>query len=205
MNIYPAFWRNSSSKMKRIYLIIFIFIIGFIITVIGSYIPVTGQAAQTRYNDVNQTLANNPTFAGRAEAIFQNNFIICLLMFIPILGPILGMGILFNTGLSLSAIAYVQDYPAWLGYLSLVLTPVFWLEFAAYSIAMAESIWLTRRLLQWRWLELKNTAILIGICAVVLVIGAVVETWLISIGLSNLQQRFYFLIISKLISKALTL
>jgi hypothetical protein len=60
---------------------------------------------------------------------------------------------------------------------------VFWLEFAAYSIAMAESIWLTRRLLQLRWNELKNTAIFIGICAAILIVGAVVETWLISIGI----------------------
>ena len=169
--------------MKRIYFISFIFAIGFIITVIGAFIPVTGQDAQTRYDEVNQTLQQNPTFLGRTAAIFQNNFLICLLMFIPILGPILGMGILFNTGLSLSAISYVQHYPSWLGLLSLVLTPVFWLEFAAYSIAMAESIWLTRRLLQLRWKELKNTAIFIGICAAILIVGAVVETWLISIGI----------------------
>lgn len=169
--------------MKRIYFISFIFAIAFLITVIGAFIPVTGQDAQSRYNDVNQTLQENPTFVGRTIAIFQNNFIICLLMFVPVLGVVLGMGILFNTGLSLSAISYVQHYPSWLGLLSLVLTPVFWLEFAAYSIAMAESIWLTRRLLQGRWREVKNTAILIGICAAILIVGAVVETWLISIGL----------------------
>jgi hypothetical protein len=183
MNIYPAFWRNASSKTKRIYLIIFILIIGTILTVIGSYIPVTGQDAQKRYDAVNDTLTQNPSFAGRTEAIFQNNLIICLIMFIPFLGPLFGMFALFNTGLSLSAIAYVQQASVGLKLLNLVLTPVFWLEFAAYSIAMAESIWLTRRLMQGRGKhELKNTLILIGICAVILIVGAVVETWLISIS-----------------------
>jgi hypothetical protein len=169
--------------MKRVYLIIFILILGVIITAIGTFIPVTGQDAQSRYNDVNQTLQQNPGFGSRTVAIFQNNFIICLLMFIPIIGPILGMGILFNTGLSLSAIAYVQNYPSWIGLLSLFFTPIFWLEFAAYSTSMAESIWLTRRLLQWRWQELKNTALLIAICAELLLLGAMIETLLISLGI----------------------
>jgi len=104
-------------------------------------------------------------------------------MFIPVIGPVLGLFILFDTGVALGAISSIQGYPVGLGLLSLVLTPVFWLEFAAYSTAMSESIWLFRRLLQKRWQELKNTAILIGICAAILVVGAVVEVWLISLGI----------------------
>jgi uncharacterized membrane protein SpoIIM required for sporulation len=182
MNIDLSFWKNASSKRKRIYTILFIFTIGFLLTVIGSYIPLSHQDAQTRYNEVNDTLSTHKSFPDLTEYIFQNNFIICLIMFIPVAGPVLGFVILFNTGVSLGAIASVQGYPAALGLLSLVITPVFWLEFTAYSIAMAESIWLFRRLIQRRWLELKNMAILIGICAALLVIGAVVEVWLISIS-----------------------
>jgi hypothetical protein len=57
---------------------------------------------------------------------------------------------------------------------------VFWLEFVTYSIAITESIWLVRRIMQRRWLELKNTGITIGICAALLIIGAIVETWMIT-------------------------
>jgi hypothetical protein len=103
-------------------------------------------------------------------------------MFVPIIGPILGFIILGDTGLALGAISYVKGYPVWIELLSLVLTPTFWLEFTAYSTAIAESIWLTRRLIQGRWLELKNTAILIGICAAILIISAIIEVWLISLG-----------------------
>jgi hypothetical protein len=105
-----------------------------------------------------------------------------LLMFVPVIGPILGFLILFDTGMAMGAIASVQGYSPLLGFALLVITPVFWLEFTSYSIGITESIWLFRRLLQGRWRELKNTGILIGICALLLLIGAIVETWLISLG-----------------------
>jgi hypothetical protein len=104
-------------------------------------------------------------------------------MFVPIIGPILGFLIIGNTGVALGAISYVQGYPAWVALISELLTPVYWLEFIAYSTAMAESIWLIRRLMQGRWLELKNTAILIGICTAILIVSAIIEVWLISIGI----------------------
>jgi glucan phosphoethanolaminetransferase (alkaline phosphatase superfamily) len=104
-------------------------------------------------------------------------------MFIPFAGPIIGLTILFNTGIALGAISSAQGYPVFIALISELLTPVFWLEFIAYSAAIAESLWLARRLLQRQWLELKNTAIEIGICAVILIVSAIIEAWLISIGI----------------------
>jgi len=176
-----SFWRNASSKRKRIYFIILIFIIAFTVSVIGSYIPISHQDAQTISNQLNETLNTHKSNGSLTEYIFTNNFSICLLMFVPIIGPIIGFIILFDTGVALGAIASVQGYPVYIGLLSLVITPVFWLEFAAYSTAMAESIWLTRRIFQRRWRELKNTAILIGICAAILIVSAIVEVWIISV------------------------
>ena len=178
-----SIWKNASSKRKRIYTFIFIFVIAFVLTIIGAYFPISHQDAQTISSNLNSTLNQQKAHGNLTEYIFLNNFEICLLMFVPVVGVVLGLGILFNTGIALGAIAYVQGYPAALGLLSLVLTPVFWLEFTAYSIAIAESIWLTRRLLQHRWMELKNTAILIGICAGILIVGAIVEVWLINLGI----------------------
>jgi hypothetical protein len=109
-------------------------------------------------------------------------------MFIPVVGAGLGMFILFQTGLALSAITFTQGFPTWLALASLAVTPIFWLEFAAYSIAMAQSIWLFWRLFQisqpdWRKImlrELKWTGIFIGICAGLLIVGAIVEVWIIN-------------------------
>src|SRR5208283_4334819 len=182
MKLDLSFWTNASSKRKRIYSIIIIFVLAFIVTIIGSYIPLSHQYAQTVSNSLNATLNTHKSNGSLTEYIFINNFSICLLMFVPIIGPIVGFVILGNTGVALGAISYVQGYPVWIELLSLVLTPVFWLEFTAYSTAIAEGIWLTRRLMQRRWLELKNTVILIGICAGILIISAIVEVWIISIS-----------------------
>jgi len=181
MKIDLSFWKNASSKRKRVYLILFVFIVSVIVTVVGTYVPLSHSDAVIISNQLNETLQTHRSNGSLTEYIFLNNFEICLLMFVPIIGPVLGLFILFDTGVALGAISSVQGFPVELGLLSLILTPVFWLEFAAYSTAMAESIWLFRRLLQKHWLELKNTAIFIGICAAILVVGAVVEVWLISL------------------------
>jgi hypothetical protein len=156
------------------------FIIAAIVTVIGSFIPLNSQDASSIANDLNQTLNTHKSNGSLTEYIFSNNFLICLLMFVPLIGPIIGFIILGNTGIALGAISSVQGYPVWIGLLSLVLTPVFWLEFTAYSTAMAEGIWLTHRLMKRRWFTLKSTAILIGICAAILIVGAIVEVWMIT-------------------------
>jgi hypothetical protein len=177
-----SFWTTASTRRKRVYTFIFIFAVAFILTVIGSLIPISPQSAQQVSNQLNQTVNQNKASGTLPEYIFVNNFSICLVMFIPIIGPILGFFILFDTGYAFSAIAQVQGVPSLLLIFAELLTPVFWIEFTAYSIAISESIWLMRRLLQKRVWELKNTVILIGVCAGLLALGAIVETWLISIG-----------------------
>jgi hypothetical protein len=181
MKLDLSFWKNASQRRKKIYLIIAVFVVAFMVTVIGSFVPISAQDAYTISNNLNQTLNENRANNNLVTYILLNNFSICLLMFIPIVGAALGMFILFDTGVALNAIASTQGYPIWLGLASLVVTPVFWLEFAAYSIAMAESIWLFRRLTQKRWYELGWTGMSIVICLGLLDIGAVVETWLITV------------------------
>ena len=177
-------WRNASPRRKRIYSMIVVFVVAVIITVIGSLVPVDAQEANRINDEFNTTVASLGEEGVLTQFIFGNNFIICLLMFIPVLGPLFGFYALFNTGMVVSAIATAEGYPLALVFLSLVLTPVFWLEFAAYSIAIAESVWLFRRILQGLsrgWRELKTAGFLVSICAVVLLVGAVVEVVLISI------------------------
>jgi len=180
---YPAFWRNASSKQKRIYLILIVFVIAFALTAIGSYVPLSHSDSQSIYNDVNNTVNSHKGFVSLTKYIFLNNFSICLLMFVPFIGPIVGMFIIFDTGIALGAISTVKGYPPVIALISEVILPIFWLEFLAYSVAMAEGIWLSRRLMQRRWFELKNTAILICICAAILIGSAALEAWLIGIGL----------------------
>jgi hypothetical protein len=107
-----------------------------------------------------------------------NNFRICLIEFIPIVGPIFGAVSFVATGYDLGAISLALGIPPYLYMFFEFLNPIFWIEFTAYSIAIAESIWLYRRLMQKKYGELKTTAILIGVCAALLVVGAIVESML---------------------------
>jgi hypothetical protein len=175
---YPQFWTQASSRRKRIYSIAFMFVIAVLVTVAGTFVQLSPADAQAIDKQLNDT-RNSPNLP---SAIFINNFGICLLMFVPIIGTAAGLFIMFSTGVAIGAEASVMGFPTLLVFVALFLTPIFWLEFISYSIGLTQSVWLFRRLWQRRWRELKWTGIFIGICAGLLAIGAVVEAWLISIG-----------------------
>ncbi len=188
---YPSFWKNASPRRKRIYSIIFMFVIAVSLTLIGSLVPLSPQFAKEINDSINQTRTQGLENGTLIPSIFLNNFGLCLAMFIPLAGAVLGLFIMFNTGLAFSAAIQVQSTttastpplnitPTTAVIALLVFGLVFLLEYISYSIGIAESIWLFRRLRQRKWGELKNTAILIGIVAILLIVGAVVETWLIS-------------------------
>jgi hypothetical protein len=118
-------------------------------------------------------------------------------MFIPLAGFGIGMFILFSTGQAFRAIFELQAAsgaasssaaasisPTTAILLLVLIGAVFLLEYVSYAIAMTESIWMFRRLLQNRWRgELKYLLIAIGIVALLLIIGALVETLTLSIGI----------------------
>lgn len=199
MKFNLSFWKKATPNRKRLYSIILVFIVALVVTIVGSVTPLSQQDATNISQNLNSTLQLHRETNTLTQYIFLNNFGICLLMFIPIVGAGLGVFILFNTGLALGAIASTQGYPVWVGLGSLVLTPVFWLEFAAYSLAMAESVWIFVRIIRLRlkvepdgavrWTgistlknELKWLGISIAACAGLLVIGAFVEVFIISLA-----------------------
>ena len=175
-------WSTASSRRKRILSIIAVFIVAFIITVIGSLTPTSPQQAKDISNSLNQTINAMKQNDTLLPYIFGNNLMICLLMFVPVIGPILGLYIMFDTGVGLGALSVTTGIPVIVG-LAVTFIPIGIIEFTAYSTAMAESVWLFRRFLQGRGLrELKNASLFVSFCAVVLILGATVETALISIG-----------------------
>jgi hypothetical protein len=179
LNDILSFWTKSSPRQKRIYSLIFIFILSVVATFAGTLVPLTAEEAQTINDQVGQTLVENTDLASLTGAIFTNNFMLCLIMFIPVAGAVFGFFTLFSTGTAIGAISMVQGMPASITILLLMVTPIFWLEFVSYSLGMTESVWLFRRLTQKRWRELKWTAVFIGVTAGLLAIGAVVEAWMI--------------------------
>jgi len=174
-------WTKVSPLRKRIFLILAVLAVAIAVTVIGSQLPVNEEEANQISEELNQTVTTLKEQGGLTQYIFGNNFMICLLMFVPIVGPVAGMYIMFSTGSVVGAIATAGGYPSIVALAALLITPVAWLEFAAYATAMGESIWLLRRLLQGRGVsELKKTCIFVSICAALLALAAVIEVALIS-------------------------
>ena len=154
--------------------------VGLIVTGIGTITPLSTQGADQINQQINQVRANVSV-----QYIFGNNLMICLIMFVPIIGPIFGLYALYNTGVAIEAqvIAGSSGVPAILAFAVLFIFPFTWLEFISYSTALAESVWLTRRSMQGLIRkEMKNAAVLIAIVAILLLVGAAIETWLILIG-----------------------
>lgn len=176
-------WKNAFLKRKRIYSVIAVFVFAVIITLAGSFMPVDAEQAKQISEKLNQTLTTATESEMLMQYIFGNNFFICLIMFIPVVGPLFGFFVLFSTGAAASAVAAAQGFPSIIALIALIITPVFWLEYAAYSTAMAMSVWLFRRMLQGRGRqEFRNTCLFITLCAVLLLISAVVETALITLA-----------------------
>ena len=193
---YPQFWKEASPRRKRFYSILIVLIMAVLATIIGMMVPVSPETARIISDQLNQTVTEGQARGTLNLDIFINNFPLCLLMFIPLVGFGIGMFILFSTGQAFRAVFDIQaasgaantasaDISATTAILVLVLVgAVFLLEYVSYSIGMAESIWLFRRLMQNKWRsELKWLAFFIGIVALLLIIGAVVETFALSLEL----------------------
>ena len=192
---YPQFWLTASPRRKRIYSTVFILLLSVLATVAGTLVPISQQDAQIISDQLNQTVTQGTAGGTLIPDIFINNFSLCLLMFIPLAGLGIGLFILFSTGMAFRAVFEIQaanglssattsNIDPTTAILALVLIgAVFLLEYVSYAIAMTESVWLFRRIMQKRWSELKITAAVIGIVALLLIIGAVVETYALSIPL----------------------
>lgn len=182
------FWTHS--KRQRILTIVIFFLFAIVATAIGVLAPLSAQDATNENNALNQTQQQirSADLLHRTGAIFENNFLICLIMFIPVVGVILGSIVMFNTGSAIQAQIVVYNttkgtnIPPILELLTLFIFPFTWLEFISYSTAFSESFWFIRRGLQGKWLrEIINLFKLVAITAVLLAAGAFIEALLIGV------------------------
>jgi hypothetical protein len=211
---YPQFWLKATPRQKRIYSLLFMFVFAVAATLIGLLVPLSDAEAKMISDQLNQTVTQGTAAGTLPQDIFINNFSLCLLMFVPLAGAALGLLILFNTGQAFRAVFEIQaaslaatptpgltatpipslsptplsSISPTMAFITLgLIGAVFLLEYVTYTIAMTESVWLFRRILQYRdsmalKREVKYLLIFIGIAVLLLVIGAVVETYAITVG-----------------------
>ncbi len=150
--------------------------------------------AQNITKEVNSTLPHNLALLPLASAIFQNNFRIALLGFIPFL---IGTGILLFIGYSTGSVISAQAIASGTGITGLealivtMLFPFFFWELAGYALTMMEGIIITRGLIKgnrierfiapghFRDGELFKALIILVMTAIILIIAAFMESYLI--------------------------
>lgn len=165
------FWRGIPTKLKRILTIAAFFLLSLIITIAGVLTPLTPSEADSLEKELKEIRENVSV-----QYIFGNNFMLCLAFFIPFVGPILGCYALYNTGVFIAADSITAKAHPLMSFFFLFIFPSTWLEFLSYSTAFAQSMWLSWRIIQRRGRkELVNTCILISLCAIMLLIAAIIE------------------------------
>ncbi len=131
----------------------------------------------------------NASAPNQVGAIFSNNLRVSVVELVPALGlGIFGLS-LYETARVLEAIAAIKGFSVAFALANLFLLPSTWLELPAYSVAAAESIYLTyniylglKRGRAWFVRELRFLLVNIGLVAGMLIVAAVFEVAEIQIG-----------------------
>ena len=123
--------------------------------------------------------------------IFSHNAIIALPMFIPGFGAVWGLFAAYSTGFAFAAISAGTPELSSLNPLAVLLTPFGLMEVAAYSIAMSRSVLFIEKIIKKIpiFSEKKTILIEIGIVTGLLLIGGIVEMYMIEMagGLENIS------------------
>lgn len=165
--------------MKRI---ILFFIFTAIFTIVYGTSAVTSEPTE---EEIQEIMDFFDEIVGTIDGIgiFTHNVTIALPMFIPGFGVAWGLFSAYSTGFAYSAIAAANADVAQLNPLAILLTPFGLMEMAAYSIAMSRSTLLAKNVFQKNWELIKNEKLIlsieIGIVIALLLIGGIVEMWMI--------------------------
>ena len=168
--------------MLTINRIILFFIFTAIFTVVYGTSAVTSEPTEEEVEEV-MSFFEEIVDTIDGIGIFTHNTTIALPMFIPGFGVAWGLFSAYSTGFAYSAIAAANADVAQLNPLAVLLTPFGLMEMSAYSIAMSRSTLLAKNVFQKNWELIKNEKLIlsieIGIVVGLLLIGGIVEMWMI--------------------------
>jgi len=163
---------------RRILVALAVLMLAVTVTLFGlmRHIPVfEAKSVEEKYRSLDELL-----MFGGLQYIFGNNMIICLLTFIPFVGPLNCLFALYRTGWAIAALSTVSGFNPlmiyahlWTGYIHM------WLEYGAVSLALSESLILSYYTLRYGWrglrTEARNVPLILTVCTVLLFFAAVAE------------------------------
>ena len=168
------------SISKRFMLVAVFFAVGFASTIAGALSSMDSSEAQMilrETENVRNIILNAPEIG--VAVIFGNNLIHCLFMFVPVLGIIHGVYVLYSTGRVLAAMGAIHGGNPLLLLLSVMVFPHAVMEYVAYSLALSESFWITYTAakggLKALKQELNSAPKMITASTVILLLAAVIE------------------------------
>jgi len=171
--------RLTPSPRTRIYIAIITTAALYIVFSLGSLTEMTASEAERRMRELGGLLPPNVD----AWAIFSNNMVISLLMLIPLIGPVLGGYIVYNTGTFLAAISISTQTDVGFLLILPLLSIYGLLEFMGYGAMTSESVLLIYAVVKKRLREeLRALPLVIGVAAAILGLAALIEFGLISIA-----------------------
>jgi len=171
---------SIGTLQDRIIVFLIVFLLCVLATAIGVLVRVERSEAQNIVQEMNK-IENAVEVVG-VQLIFGNNLMYALAMFIPIVGPGFGFYVLYNTGRILAAYSAISKINPLFTFLFLFSLPFTWMEYISYTLAISESIWMTYAIIKRNFKnELMTMSIIIVICNILLLFGALIEASLLSL------------------------
>jgi uncharacterized membrane protein SpoIIM required for sporulation len=161
----------------------------------ASFFP--GELASTtkQYNNIKPVL--NQSAIGQVVSIFANNVRVAIFELVPVVGPaVFGLSI-YETARIVEVIGIINGPGVGTSLATLFILPSTWLELPAYSIAVAESVYLVyamKRGLPWFVREVRFLIVNIGLIAGVLIVAATFEVSEIQFEQGPPQTQAYALL-----------
>ncbi len=164
-----------AARISRRGAVAIVFVILILTTFVGANLQIDPSEARNMVKSLEEMVSYVAL-----SVIFGNNFMHCLIMFTPVLGPIYAGYVLYSTGRVFAAFGYVSKISPNLLFVTTLLLPHAWLEYLAYALAVSQSVWLIlmARRHQLR-AEMKNLYKMVTVCALILLLAAFIEMLLI--------------------------
>ncbi len=173
---YRLRWKSVLSVKNRLILIVVVTVTLYCLLYIASTVPFSSEEAASLLEEAEKILRQRYTILD----IFTNNFLISLIMFIPVAGPIIGGYIIYTTGRLIGALSVSTGIPSILLISMTIITFYGFIEFLAYGTAFTESMILTYSIFRRKTrIELKWLIISVSATALLLLIAAALEYMLI--------------------------
>ncbi len=170
--------RKLGALSNRVFVMVGVILLCFAATAFGAASSVDPSDVQ-QINEDEERMRDALEYAG-VSIVFGNNLMLCLIMFVPVLGPFFGSYVLYSTGRVIAAIGSASGMNPLVLFASLFVYPFAWLEYICYALAISESLWLVHAMTKNRLREEVTRAVKnIAICSILLLLAAFIEVLMI--------------------------